>query len=202
MSATLTKEYIIFMQRLLKSNGLYTGRIDGSWGPKTTSAVETFEALSLKLAKDLGSFDEQTERNIKSLHLKAQEAARKFMKTLKTAGITARIISGTRTYEEQNTLYKKGRNGNHSPKVTNAKGGQSNHNFGIAWDIGIFINDKYMTSVSPYNEAGQVALAASIPKLEWGGNWVKFVDRPHYQLDTQLALAEERDMFEKGQPYI
>lgn len=51
--------------------------------------------------------------------------------------------SGLRTYEEQNALYAQGRTapGN---KVTNAKGGFSNHNFGIAFDIGIFEGAKYL----------------------------------------------------------
>ncbi|MEO8506247.1 MAG: hypothetical protein ABI593_01300 [Betaproteobacteria bacterium] len=38
----------------------------------------------------------------------------------------------------QDAPYRQGRLGNPGPRVTNARDGQSNHNFGIAWDIGIF----------------------------------------------------------------
>lgn len=178
------------------------GRIDGSWGPKTTAAVVAFEERSLKLSEDYGPLDDRTERNIKTLHLKAQEVARKLMQALDSAGIKALILSGTRTYAEQNALYRRGRYRNPPPKVTNATGGKSNHNFGIAWDIGIFKDGKYMTSAAPYKEAGQVALEAGIPELEWGGNWKGFVDRPHYQLTTELNIIQLREKFEKGEPYI
>ena len=50
------------------------------------------------------------------------------------------------SYTEQNDLYKRGSFGNPPPKVTNARGGQSNHNFGIAWDGGVFENGKTFRS--------------------------------------------------------
>jgi peptidoglycan L-alanyl-D-glutamate endopeptidase CwlK len=48
-----------------------------------------------------------------------------FLRTVRDAGIEARIISGTRTYTEQNTLFRQGRFGNPGPKVTKARGGQA-----------------------------------------------------------------------------
>ncbi len=91
--------------------------------------------------------------------------ARIFMNTILDEGINARIISGTRTYEEQNALFRQGRWGNPPPIVTNAKGGKSNHNFGIAWDIEIFSEDgRYFTEFAPYRQAGQIALAAGFLK--------------------------------------
>ena len=67
----------------------------------------------------------------------AQIKAREFKSSVAGEPLTYRILSGTRTYAEQNALFNK------RPKVTKARGGQSNHNFGIAWDIGIFENGKY-----------------------------------------------------------
>lgn len=46
------------------------------------------------------------------------------------------ITHGFRNFEEQNILYKK------KPKVTNAKGGQSLHNYGLAIDFCLVIYDK------------------------------------------------------------
>lgn len=203
MSERLFKNDILFFQRLLKSSGLYTGKLDGLWGPKTEAAVSAFENQSTDIAATYGTFDSRTEMNIYSLHLKAQKTARIFMNTMLAAGIGAKIISGTRTYLEQNELFRKGRYGNPPPRVTNARGGSSNHNFGIAWDIGLFTQSGgYITKAGPYNEAAHVVMSGLIPDLEWGGHWTGFVDPPHYQLATTLLLSEVRERFEKGQPYI
>jgi peptidoglycan L-alanyl-D-glutamate endopeptidase CwlK len=204
MSDRLFEDDVTFLQRLLKSGGLYTDTIDGIWGEHTDAAVNAFEARSAQIAASLGTFDARTERNIQTLHLKAQEAARACMNALRVAGINARIISGTRTYTEQNALYRKGRFGNPPPKVTKARGGQSNHNFGIAWDIGIFTqNGAYLPESPLYHQAGTTALAAGIIGLEWGGNWTGFVDQPHYQLATTgLSLSQVQQRFELGQAYI
>jgi peptidoglycan LD-endopeptidase CwlK len=68
-------------------------------------------------------------------------------------------------------LYKKGRYGSTEKIVTNARGGQSNHNFGIAWDVGVFDDGKYLTGNSPKEAKIYKALAAAVltGELEWGG---------------------------------
>jgi peptidoglycan LD-endopeptidase CwlK len=202
MSERLFEDDVLFLQRLLKSAGFYTDTLDGIWGPNTDAAVAAFEAGSAQIAAAHGTFDPRTERNIQTLHLRAQEAARGFMTVVLAAGINARIISGTRTYAEQNVLFRKGRFGNPPPKVTNARGGQSNHNFGIAWDIGIFQNGTYLGDSPLYTTAAQVGLAAGIVGLEWGGNWTGFVDRPHYQMHTGFSVSQLKQKFENGQNYI
>jgi peptidoglycan L-alanyl-D-glutamate endopeptidase CwlK len=201
MSSKLTREDILFTQRLLKSQGLYTGRLDGSWGKKTEAAVMAAEARSTQLAAQLGTFDARSETNIRTLHLKAQETARVFLGAF--AGVTTytvRILSGTRTYAEQNALYAQGRT-KPGPIVTKARGGASNHNFGIAWDIGIFVNGKYLDDGKQYKEAAAVALTVTTG-LEWGGNWTTIIDKPHYQLATGKSTKEVRELFESGKAYL
>ncbi|MEK6320647.1 MAG: M15 family metallopeptidase [Acidobacteriota bacterium] len=202
MSERLFEDDVIFLQRLLKSAGLYTDTIDGDWGQNTDKAVIAFEKKSKQLADALGTFDPRSEKNIQTLQLKTQEAARKFLKAVQGAGITARIISGSRTYAEQDRLFRQGRFGNPGPKVTNARGGQSNHNFGIAWDIGIFKNGAYLPESLLYKEAAAIGLAAGINGLEWGGNWQTFKDTPHYQSATEFSISEIRQRFENGEPYV
>lgn len=202
MSQRLFEEDVFFLQRLMKSGGFYTDTIDGIWGPNTDAAVAAFEARSTQIAANLGTFDQRSERRIQTLHLKAQEAARTFLSTVRAQGIDARILSGTRTYAEQNALYRKGRFGNPPPRVTNARGGQSNHNFGIAWDIGVFQNGNYLPDSPLYDQAAQIGLAAGIVGLEWGGNWTSFKDRPHYQMATQFNITQLRARFEAGQSYL
>lgn len=199
MSAHLFPDDVLYLQRFLQCCQLYTAKLDGVWGPKTDAAVNAFESLTDQAATRRGRFDPGTERRIASLLPKAQEAARACLRAILDAGIPARIISGTRTYEEQNGLYRKGRFGNPGPIVTKARGGESNHNFGIAWDIGIFDNGRYLGESPLYDQAGAVGV---IQGVEWGGNWRTFQDRPHYQLATGSGVRALRAAFESGTPFV
>ena len=199
MSLQLFAEDVTFLQRFLKCSGFYGGKIDGVWGPKTDAAVNEFDAQGAGVAAELGTFDAASERYIRTLQPKAQREARDFLKRVLQAGISARILSGTRTYAEQNSLYRKGRFGDTSAIVTNARGGHSNHNFGIAWDIGIFENGKYLGNSPLY---GQAAAVGKGPGIEWGGDWTSFVDQPHYQLATGATLAAVRTSFEVGTAFV
>jgi peptidoglycan L-alanyl-D-glutamate endopeptidase CwlK len=199
MSARLFEDDVVFYQRFLKSAGLYTGLIDGIWGPLTGAADAAFIAASETAAEELGRFDPRTEGHIATLQVSAQQAARASIARIKSAGFQVKIISGTRSFAEQNELFKKGRFGNPGPKVTNARGGFSNHNFGIAWDIGLFDGGEYLTSSQPYEET---ALAGKADELVWGGDWQSFKDTPHYQLKTDLSISQVRERFEEGLPYF
>jgi peptidoglycan L-alanyl-D-glutamate endopeptidase CwlK len=205
MSDPLSAEDVLFVQRILKVQGLYGGALDGKWGSKTEAGQAAYEAQTDAIAAMLGTFDARSERNIRTLLLSAQKAARVCLTSLANnvlgAGVVARILSGTRTYAEQNVLYKQGRFGNKGPIVTKARGGQSNHNFGIAWDIGLFRNGAYLGESPLYATAGPIVLGATLG-VEWGGNWKTIVDQPHYQLLTNLKVSEVEERFEAGQPYV
>jgi peptidoglycan LD-endopeptidase CwlK len=196
MSQRLFTEDTLFLQRLLSCAGFYADTLDGDWGPNTDAAEKAFLAASDAIATAHDSFDARSEKNIRTLLPQAQEAARKSLVQLHAAGTDARVLSGTRSYGEQNTLFRQGRFGNPGAKVTNAKGGQSWHNFGRAWDIGIFIGGQYQTGSAPYKTASEVAL---LPGVEWGGNWTSFPDMPHYQWKTAgQKITAARAFFESG----
>ena len=196
------KDDTLYYQRFLKCAGLYTGGLDGSWGPKTSKADSDFIDSTSKIANQYGKFDDRSESYISTLLPKAQIQARLFLKEAKLV-TDVKIISGTRTYAEQDALYAKGRNGDKSLIVTRARGGQSNHNFGIAWDIGIFNPDGSYDTV----DANYISLSKKImPKLssiEWGGSWSSFPDYPHYQLiPVNESVSIIRQMFESGKEFI
>lgn len=139
--------------------------------------------------------DPRSEKNIETLEPVVQERARLFLEQansyLKQFGLVAKIISGTRSYKEQNALYAKGRT-TPGRRVTNAPGGYSNHNFGIAFDIGLFKGGNYIEESPHYNRLGQIGKAVG---LEWGGDWRTFVDEPHFQLRPNWAEdLREREM--------
>jgi peptidoglycan L-alanyl-D-glutamate endopeptidase CwlK len=74
------------------------------------------------------------------------------------------------------------------------------HNFGVAWDIGLFdAKGRYLQTAKPYDTA---AVAGISDALEWGGDNARFVDRPHYQLRLDLAVAEVRRRFEAGLRFL
>ena len=200
MSAKLFASDIRFFQRILAVAGFYKGPLDGKLTSKVKEAqdefIKDYEATKAKM----GSFDDRTEMNIRTLIPAAQVKAREFMSiAAKGHPLTCRIISGTRTFAEQDVLFKQ------KPKVTNARGGQSNHNFGIAWDVGIFDTGKFLTGATKKEDKAYSDLGALITKetkgIEWGGNWKTFVDKPHYQLATGKSVKQLLALLEKGESF-
>lgn len=103
-----------------------------------------------------------------------------------------------RSPEEQDILYKK------RPKVTNAKGWQSIHNYGLAFDIVLLydknkdgkyetpswtIDDNWLTVVKYFKSKG----------YEWGGDWKKLKDAPHFQKAFGLTWQHMKDMIDTKQ---
>lgn len=99
-------------------------------------------------------------------------------------GKPIRVTEGYRSVERQNALYAQGRT-TPGQVVTNAKGGQSLHNYGVAFDV-VFLAG-YNVPESWWQELGAEGEKLG---LEWGGRWVKFVDRPHFQLLLGYTLAD------------
>lgn len=88
--------------------------------------------------------DKITLNRIKTLHPKIrQEVLDAYMyinNKLLGKGVRLRFSHTTRTFEEQDNLYALGRT-KKGKKVTNAKGGQSIHNYSLAFDI-VILYDK------------------------------------------------------------
>ena len=95
-------------------------------------------------------------------------------------GVRLRFSHVYRTNEEQDELFAK------RPKVTNAKGGQSIHNYGLAFDIVILFdkdgNGTFETASWKVDRYFMIVVDYFKSKgYEWGGDWNKFQDRPHFQ---------------------
>jgi peptidoglycan L-alanyl-D-glutamate endopeptidase CwlK len=159
------------------------------------SLVSPMAELLAAIPSASATLDARSITNIATLHPLVQTLAHDLANLAAQAGITIQIISGSRTYAEQDALYAKGRTVKPIGKkhrVTNAKGGYSNHNFGIAFDVGVFEGASYKGSSPKYKAVG--ALGTSIG-LDWGGNWKSFVDEPHFQVRPAWASElSERDM--------
>lgn len=149
--------------------------------------------------------DARSERNVSTLLPKVQELASKWYEICHERGIPVVIIDGSRTWEKQAEIYAQGRT-KPGKIVTKAKPGQSLHNYGIAWDFGIFddVDDrggvgKYHDESPLYSQAGHVAEHLG---LEWGGSWTGLVDRPHIQYKTGLTLAQLRAKHDAGEAIV
>ena len=166
--------------------------VDGNPGPQTWNAIyrslvgePPVSSVPATLA------DERSERTIATLLPQVQPLARALIESAAAIGIGIKIISGTRTYDEQNALYEQGRS-KAGRIVTNARGGYSNHNFGIAFDIGVFEGGRYLDESPAYKAVGALGIKLG---LEWGGNWKTIQDEPHFQFRPAWAREmSERDM--------
>ena len=180
-----------FWQRLLRFAGYHPGKVDGINGARTQGAAQEWKKDADRIRAEIGSFDERSERNLATLTPETQRAARIWLKAAKaianTEGFDVRIICGTRSYAEQDALYRK------RPRVTRARGGQSMHNFGIAWDVGVFREKVYFGNHMLYARLGRL----QVPGVEWGGSWKSFPDEPHYQLSRYVSAAAARREFER-----
>lgn len=147
------------------------------------------------------ALDKRSEKNIATLAPEVQPLARSLIERAVAQGINAKVISGTRSYEEQNELYAQGRS-KAGKIVTKARGGYSWHNFGLAFDIGIFSAD----NKTYYGESNAYATCGKIGKelgLDWGGDWKDFQDEPHYQWNPKgLTLSQLRERHDKGESYF
>jgi peptidoglycan LD-endopeptidase CwlK len=115
-----------------------------------------------------------------------------------TAGVPIVITQGFRSFEYQNRLYAQGRFGNPGPIVTNAKGGRSFHNYGLAVDYALLLPDGRSVSWDTVRDGDRDGLrdwfeVAAIGKklgFEWGGDWERFIDMPHMQMTFGLTIDQ------------
>jgi peptidoglycan L-alanyl-D-glutamate endopeptidase CwlK len=143
-------------------------------------------------------WDSVSERNIEKLHPKVRDKAREFInKVEKDLGIKIRATSTLRTYDEQNKLYAQGRT-TKGGIVTNAKGGQSNHNFGTALDVVPIVNGQpdWKTTADTWSK---IAIIGKGLGFQWGGDWKGLVDKPHFEMQFGNTLAQLRQKYESGQ---
>ncbi len=169
--------------------------VDGKAGPATWGAIYAHivkPAIGGRPpAEAIEPVDPRSEKTIATLLPEVRPIARALVQKAAQNGIQIKIISGLRTYSEQDDLYAQGRTKPGS-RVTNARGGYSNHNFGIAFDVGVFEGTRYLGESVKYKAVGALGMDLG---LEWGGNWKTIVDQPHFQLrPTWAGDIPEREM--------
>lgn len=126
-------------------------------------------------------------RDIKDLVPKVQDLCNQFIAKCKEVGITVIITSTYRDNEKQTELYNQGRTVP-GKIVTNAKAGQSIHNYRLAFDFCPVIDGK-----AAWQDTLLFIKCASIGKslgLTWGGDFKSIKDMPHFEYTNGLTLAD------------
>ena len=115
------------------------------------------------------------------------------------ANVRLRFSSVFRSPEEQHRIFLQ------RPKVTKADSWQSIHNYGLAFDI-VILYDKngdgtsgiYKVIFDKFNKDWvQVATYFKSKGWEWGGDWKRFKDAPHFQ-KSQLGWKELKAKIDSG----
>lgn len=135
--------------------------------------------------------DKYTVDRIKLLHPKAIPVFTSFIeKAENDLDIIIRITDGFRSFDEQTKLYARGRT-EKGPVLTNAKAGQSYHNYGLAIDLVIMENNQpnYGYDNSKIYEIGKEYT------ITWGGNFPHLADRPHFELSFGHSTKELLDLY-------
>ncbi len=135
-----------------------------------------------------------TTRSLEFLSPKTRKMAVEFLQECEKSNLKVIITCTYRSQEEQNRLWQQGRDSNGKkigPTVTNVKGGKSRHNdedkqgnpASTAFDICPLTDSGKEDWNSKYwNTFGIIGRRIG---LEWGGDWISFVDKPHFQLNDK-----------------
>jgi len=131
-----------------------------------------------------------TSRDLHDLHPVVKEMAAHHIVACMKVGIDLLVTCTFRDREEQATLYALGRTVP-GKKVTNAKAGQSMHNYGLAYDVVPMRLGKPVWGTTGadlllWKKVGELGKEAG---LEWAGEWVGFKEFPHFQFTNGHPIA-------------
>lgn len=195
------------VQNKLNSLLFIVGTPDGIFGSKTTNAVTRFQSVNgLAMtgvidprtrqqlfnpnpAVDYSKFP--TSRSLSSLNPYVATLGQRFLNLCTTNGLNVTIIQAFRSWYDQDVLYGQGRTQPGSI-VTDAQGGDSYHNWGLAFDCAPVENGAIAwEDTNAFNLIGNLGQQVG---LEWGGNWttyqISLVDLPHFQYTFGLSTEQ------------
>lgn len=125
--------------------------------------------------------DAISETRLAEVHPELARRVRSLAVKCEANGIIIRVSQGLRTWDQQDLLYAQGRTAR-GKIVTDARGGYSMHNFGLAVDIvpgkegfAEFVPDWYAMD-SRWKQVLQLGMTCQLAE---GAMWRTFPDRPH-----------------------
>lgn len=140
---------------------------------------------------------------IELLHPKLREEAKQILQECNeklTGRASVRITQTLRTIAEQDALYAQGRT-TKGKIVTNAKGGSSYHNYGLAVDFVLLIDGKEISwdinkDFDGDKKADWMEVVEVFKKYgwKWGGEFKSIKDYPHFEKSFGYSVSQ---LFEK-----
>lgn len=153
--------------------------------------------LFIWIQREMEFKEELKQRPLPSgLHPIVEEKSEELARQAQAAGIDILITDGFRSIEEQDGLHAQGRNmaGN---IVTHARGGESYHNYGLAIDFALQLENGDVAWDIERDGNGngksdwfEVAAIGKELGFTWGGDWQNFKDYPHLQMTFGLSISE------------
>lgn len=130
-------------------------------------------------------------RKVDDLVFPVKKRALNFIHACKEVGIDLLVTCTLRDAEAQDALYAQGRT-EPGRKVTNARGGSSCHQYGVALDVVPMRNGKPVWTTSGadgvlWRRIGEIGESCG---LEWAGRWATFPEFPHFQFTNGLSIAD------------
>ena len=135
-----------------------------------------------------------SDRSMEDLSPVAHAKLADFVDSATKVGIDVLITCTYRTIAEQDAIYAQGRSvPGHI--ITNARGGDSFHNYRCAIDVVVMRSGKPLWSVfapdgtmePEWQKLGELAAAQGV---EWAGTWEHFKEYAHFQYTGGLSLAD------------
>lgn len=201
---------VIGIQAKLNSSYFNVGAPDGVFGARTTDAVKRFQSVNGLIIDGIVNprtrqqlFNPNPRDNystrpsstsLDALNPYVTSLARQFLTLCTASGLKVVILVTFRSWNEQDALYAQGRTTPGSI-VTDAEGGDSYHNWGLAFDCAPLVNGVVAWEATDmFIEMGNLGQQVG---LEWGGNWKTFkisiVDMPHFQYTFGLSTEQLLD---------
>lgn len=130
-------------------------------------------------------------RSLDELHPTVKGMVEDFLEQCEQNGIDLLVTSTYRDFESQDALYAQGRTAP-GRKVTNARAGQSWHNWRCAVDIVPLRNGKavWNTTGADWELWEAVGNIGEECGLEWAGRWKTFKEYAHFQYTGGLTLKD------------
>ena len=127
-------------------------------------------------------------RNLDELLPEVKAKFEDFIKACQHSGIDLLVTSTYRDNESQDALYAQGRT-TEGRIVTNAKGGESFHNYRCAVDVVPLISGKpdWDGTHPVWATIGELGEQAG---LEWAGKWIHFKELANFQYTNGLTIAQ------------
>lgn len=131
--------------------------------------------------------DTVSETRIGEVYPGLAEKIRQMAQMLETEGIDIRVSQSYRSWQEQDSLYSRGRTAP-GTIVTDARGGYSWHNFGLAVDV-VPLTAQGVDWNTEHPVWKRIVAVGESLGLVAGAEWRTFPDWPHFQLTGRFPVT-------------